>query len=292
MEEISRSPINNNELTDFITAKDYTVSGKSFTIKIDEQTGLLVTTPRPKEEDLGSYYESDEYISHTDGNSSLFEKIYNQVRSYSLKKKLALVESKHAKGSLLDVGCGTGAFLQTCKNAGWKISGVEPGDKACLLAKTKVGDVIYPSLFDDALNGQQYDVITMWHVLEHMPDLHKTIERLKSLLKPDGVLIVAVPNYNSYDALHYGAHWAAYDVPRHLYHFSQQSIKELFGAFKIELKETKPMIFDSFYVSLLSEQYKTGKKRWWSAFLIGLESNIKAQQNGEYSSLIYILKQQ
>ncbi|MOA19974.1 hypothetical protein D3C78_1403890 [compost metagenome] len=132
----------------------------------------------------------------------------------------------------------------------------------------------------------------MWHVLEHMPDLHKTIERLKSLLKPDGVLIVAVPNYNSYDALHYGAHWAAYDVPRHLYHFSQQSIKELFGAFKIELKETKPMIFDSFYVSLLSEQYKTGKKRWWSAFLIGLESNIKAQQNGEYSSLIYILKQE
>lgn len=292
MEEISKSPINNNELTDFITAKDYTVSGKNFSIKIDEQTGLLVTTPRPKEEDLGSYYESDEYISHTDGNSSLFEKIYNQVRSYSLKKKLALVESKHAKGALLDVGCGTGAFLQTCKNAGWKISGVEPGDKACSLAKTKVGDVIYPSLFDDALNGQQYDVITMWHVLEHMPDLHKTIERLKSLLKPDGVLIVAVPNYNSYDALHYGAHWAAYDVPRHLYHFSQQSIKELFGAFNIELKETKPMVFDSFYVSLLSEQYKTGKKRWWSAFLIGLESNIKAQQNGEYSSLIYILKQQ
>lgn len=292
MEEISKSPINNNELTDFITAKDYTVSGKSFSIKIDEETGLLVTTPRPKEEDLGKYYESDEYISHTDSNSSLFEKIYNKVRSYSLKKKLALVESEHAKGSLLDVGCGTGAFLQTCKNAGWKINGVEPGDKASVLAKTKVGDVVHSSLFDDALNGQQFDVITMWHVLEHMPDLHKTIDRLKSLLKPDGVLIVAVPNYNSYDALHYGAHWAAYDVPRHLYHFSQQSIKELFGAFKIMLKETKPMIFDSFYVSLLSEQYKTGKKRWWPAFLIGLESNIKAQQSGEYSSLIYILKQQ
>ncbi|AFD08929.1 class I SAM-dependent methyltransferase [Solitalea canadensis] len=290
MEEISRSPINNNELADFITAKDYTVTGKSFTIKIDEATGLLVTTPRPKEEDLGKYYESEEYISHTDGNSSLFEKIYNRVRAYSLKRKLALVESKHAKGSLLDVGCGTGAFLQTCKNAGWNICGVEPGDKAASLAKTKVGDEIYASLFDEALNSQQFDVITMWHVLEHMPDLHKTIERLRSLLKPNGVLVVAVPNYNSYDALHYGEYWAAYDVPRHLYHFSQQSIKELFGSLGIQLMETKPMIFDSFYVSLLSEQYKTGRKKWFSAFLIGLESNIKAQQNGEYSSLIYILK--
>ncbi|MCO4292758.1 class I SAM-dependent methyltransferase [Solitalea sp. MAHUQ-68] len=289
MEEILKSPINNNELTEFITATDYTVSGKEFSIKIDEATGLLVTTPRPEESDLGKYYESKDYISHTDGNKSLFEKVYNQVRNYSLKKKLKLVESKHAKATLLDIGCGTGAFLQTCKNAGWKVSGVEPGEKARTLAQFKVNENISPSLFDAGLNDKKFDVITMWHVLEHVPDLNQTIERLKQLLTSTGILIVAVPNYNSYDALHYGRFWAAYDVPRHLYHFSQQSIKEVFGNHGFGLTETKPMIFDSFYVSLLSEQYKTGRKKWFSAFLMGLESNIKAQQTGEYSSLIYIL---
>ncbi|UKJ07857.1 class I SAM-dependent methyltransferase [Solitalea lacus] len=289
MENILHSPINNNTLSDFISAKDYTVSGNEFSIKIDEQTGLLITTPRPKAEDLGKYYESDDYISHTDGNKSLFEKIYNWIRNYSLKKKLALVESKHPKGALLDIGCGTGAFLSVCKQAGWKVKGVEPGAKASALAKEKVQESIYPSLFDAELNGQKFDVITMWHVLEHMPDLNATIERLKELLTPTGVLIIAVPNYNSYDALHYGKYWAAYDVPRHLYHFSQQSVKQLFGNHEFELKETKPMIFDSFYVSLLSEQNKCGRKKWFSAFLMGLESNIKAQQTGEYSSLIYIL---
>ncbi|POY38936.1 methyltransferase [Solitalea longa] len=288
MEEILRSPINNNELAEFITATDYMVSGNDFSIKIDEETGLLVTTPRPKEEELGKYYDSKDYISHTDGNESFFEKIYNQVRNYTLKKKLKLVASKHAKGALLDVGCGTGAFLQTCLLAKWDVTGVEPDSKAATLAKAKVTVPIHSSLFEIALDGKQFDVITMWHVLEHVPDLNHTIDRLKSLLSPQGVLIIAVPNYNSYDALHYGRFWAAYDVPRHLYHFSQPSIKALFGNHDFELKETNSMVFDSFYISLLSEQYKTGRKKWFSAFLMGLESNIKAQQTGEYSSLIYV----
>ncbi|SMO52806.1 class I SAM-dependent methyltransferase [Solitalea koreensis] len=290
MDIVQDSPIHNNPLVEFITCKDHTVSGQEFTILLDEQSGLLVTTPRPPLDELGKYYESEAYISHTDGNKGLFEKAYQLVRKYALKNKLRLI-SKHKKtGKLLDIGCGTGAFLETCMKAGWTITGVEPGEKAAKLASNKTGKNIYPSLFEKELNGEQFDVITMWHVLEHMPDLPATIARLKNLLKPDGLLVIAVPNYNSYDAVHYGKYWAAYDVPRHLFHFSQRSINELVSVESMQVTETRPMIFDSYYVSLLSEQHKYGQKRWLPAFFTGLHSNLKAQQTGEYSSLIYLIK--
>jgi len=138
--------------------------------------------------------------------------------------------------------------------------------------------------------NKQFDIITLWHVLEHVSDLDAQIKELKRLLKPKGYLIIAVPNYKSYDADHYKTFWAAYDVPRHLWHFSKNAIQSIFGKFNFILEKTLPMKFDSFYVSLLSEKYKTGKMNYLKAFRIGLRSNIKAKRTGEYSSLIYVLR--
>lgn len=274
--------------TTFLTVKDYSVSGETFQLLLDETFQLLKTHPQPKSEDLGRYYESDDYISHTDGKRTMFEKLYHAVKQKALRDKIKLIENfKTQKGNLLDVGAGTGDFLVEAIKSGWKITGIEPSDKAKTISVSK-GITFSDSL--QAIETQSQDVITMWHVLEHVPDVENEIKELKRILKPDGVLIVAVPNYKSYDAQYYGSFWAAYDVPRHLWHFSKTSIKKLFAAQKMDLVEILPMKFDSFYVSLLSEKYKTGKMNFIGGFLTGLKSNMKAKRNMEYSSHIYVLK--
>lgn len=191
------------------------------------------------------------------------------------------------KGALLDIGAGTGDFLLVAKNNGWNVIGVEPSEKARSVASQK-GVELKQQAVDFA--DHSFDIITMWHVLEHVPDLQNQIKELKRLLKPNGAIIIAVPNFKSYDAKYYGEFWAAYDTPRHLWHFSKTAIKKLFQNEKIELIKILPMKFDSFYVSLLSEKYKTGKMNFIKAFFIGLKSNWKAKQKLEYSSHIYVLK--
>ena len=189
---------------------------------------------------------------------------------------------------VLDIGCGTGDFLVACRKKSFYISGVEPNKKAREFTISKIKKVeLKKSIYD---LKEKYDVITMWHVLEHVPDLEKYILKLEALLKPKGVLIIAVPNYKSYDAKYYKQFWAGYDVPRHLWHFSKKSISLLFSKTSIKVTSIKPMKFDSFYVSLLSEKHKTGKLNFIKAFYIGLLSNLKAKKEKEYSSLIYILK--
>lgn len=272
----------------YITVKDYSVSGEEFQILLDEELQLLKTYPQPAPDKLGSYYESDDYISHTDGKRSLFEKLYHTVKQKALRDKIKLVqEFQPKKGKLLDIGSGTGDFLVMAEKNGWDIIGLEPSSKAKAIAESK-GVKFLEALSN--MPDQSADAITMWHVLEHVPDVEAQIEQLKRILKPEGVLIVAVPNFKSYDAQHYGKYWAAYDVPRHLWHFSKTSIKLLFGKQDMELVKILPMKFDSFYVSLLSEKYKTGRMNFVKGFLTGLRSNIKANRNFEYSSHIYVIK--
>ncbi len=234
------------------------------------------------------YYESDDYISHTDGKRSLFEKAYHFIKVIALKNKLNLINGLNSeKGNLLDIGAGTGDFLTVAKNNGWNIKGIEPSEKAKSIAIQK--GVSFAESINN-LESHSFDVITMWHVLEHVPDLENQIRELKRLLKPNGTIIIAVPNFNSYDAKHYGIFWAAYDVPRHLWHFSKTAIKLLFEKEGMKLEKILPMKFDAFYVSLLSEKYKSGKMNFFNAFLIGLRSNIKAKANFEFSSHIYVIK--
>ncbi len=271
----------------FLNVKDYSVSQETFELLHDEELDMLITHPQPSLEKLPSYYESVDYISHTDGNKSLFEKMYQFVKSIALKNKLKLINSQSQKGRILDIGAGVGDFLSVAKNDGWQTIGIEPSDKAKAIAKNK-GVSFVESLSE--LESNSFDVITMWHVLEHVPDLENQIKELKRLIKPTGTVIIAVPNFKSFDASYYSIYWAAYDVPIHLWHFSKTAIKKLFAKEKLELVKVLPMKFDSFYVSLLSEKYKTGKMNFIKAFFIGLKSNWKGNRNSEYSSHIYVIK--
>ncbi|MFN9113292.1 MAG: class I SAM-dependent methyltransferase [Bacteroidota bacterium] len=254
----------------------------------DEELDLVLTYPQPEAEKLGAYYESEDYISHTDGNRSWFEKTYQLVKNLAIKRKISIInQTQKEKGLLLDIGAGTGDFLVKAKEHGWQIIGVEPSTKARRLALQKDVPLIEDT---EILEDNSVDVITMWHVLEHIPDVEKQIRELKRLLKPTGTVIIAVPNFNSYDADYYGIYWAAYDVPRHLWHFSRQSIHKLFGREKLQVRKERPLLFDAFYVAMLSEKYKSGSMNLFNAFLIGLKSNWSARKNREYSSVIYEIK--
>ena len=267
--------------------KDYSVSKEIFELHHNPEYDLLITFPKPSEEKLPSYYESEDYISHTDGKRTLFERMYHFIKNIALKNKLKLINKQFQKGQLLDIGAGTGDFLVVAKNDGWQTTGIEPSIKAKTIAINK-GVNFADNLSD--LKANSFDVITMWHVLEHVPNLDEYILELKRLLKLTGTILIAVPNFKSFDANYYGRFWAAYDVPRHIWHFSKIAIEKLFEEKKMKLVEVLPMKFDSFYVSLLSEKYKTGKMNYVKAFFVGLKSNNSGNQSKEYSSHIYIIK--
>ncbi|WP_461533987.1 class I SAM-dependent methyltransferase [Sinomicrobium sp.] len=276
----------------YLMCKDYTVSGELFALVRDEELQMLKTVPAPEEDRLPEYYKSENYISHTDGKRSLFEKLYHIVKRYSLKQKLKYIDRENPeKGRLLDIGAGTGDFLAVAKENGWEVEGIEPNSGARKRAKEKGVSLRGESdeLFvEDRLAA--FTTITMWHVLEHVPDLHRQIDELKVLLKSEGTLFVAVPNFKSFDAEYYKSFWAAYDVPRHLWHFSPEAIKSIFQKHGMKVTRQIPMKFDAFYVSLLSEKYKTGKMNFFKAFRLGWRSNRKAASSGQYSSLIYVIK--
>lgn len=272
----------------FLKSTDFAVSGEDFVLKIEKNFDLLKTCPQPSTENLSRYYESEDYISHTDSKRNFFEKIYQYVKKINLKRKLDLINYWNIEqGKILDFGAGTGDFMQYAKNHGWKTFCLETSQKATELGKNK--GLCYANSIDD-FEDHFFDVITLWHVLEHVPDFDETIHLLKTKLKPDGTLIVAVPNFKSFDAKFYGKFWAAYDLPRHLWHFSRKAIHSIFENHQMKIIKTYPMIFDSFYVSILSEKYKTKSKRFLNGFITGCISNFKALKTKEYSSIIYVIK--
>ncbi|MFD2100178.1 class I SAM-dependent methyltransferase [Flagellimonas iocasae] len=270
----------------YLKTKDYSVSGETFGLYWDADLDMLVTKPQPK--DLAPYYQSEAYISHTDAKSSFTDKLYQAVKRKNLRNKLQLVDNQENKTeSLLDIGAGTGDFLAMAQKSGYTIAGVEPNVKARELAMAK-GVELNSSLKE--LAKQKFQVITLWHVLEHLPNLEEQIGSFISLLEDDGTLIIAVPNFKSFDAKYYKGHWAGFDVPRHLWHFSKTAITKLFQQHEMEVISIRPMWFDAFYVSMLSEKYKGNRLYLISAFFVGLWSNLKAIFTKEHSSLIYILK--
>lgn len=277
------------------TAKDYTVSHEDFTIWQCGQCNLRFTQDVPDAASIGRYYKSEDYISHTNTSKGLTNKLYQRVRRLTLEQKANLIinGTGTVKGCLLDVGCGTGAFLNVMKSKGWEVEGIEPDEDARRIANELYGiEVKDPAGFYNFPHGF-FDAITLWHVMEHVHDLHLYIEQLKNLLTHSGKLYVAVPNYESLDGNIYRSFWAAYDVPRHLYHFSPRSVDVLMKQHGLKLVAKKPMWFDSFYISLLSSKYRMGKTKYLSAFINGLRSNITALANKDRcSSIIYIIEKQ
>lgn len=272
----------------YLKTKDFSVSQEAFELYYDMELEMLVTHPRPH--NLTPYYESKDYISHSDAKTAFVDKLYQKAKQINLRRKIkTLHHLGYSKGALLDVGAGTGDFLVAAKAHGFDWEGVEPNANARSLAAKK-GISLYSELSD--LPSKTFNVITLWHVLEHLPDVQEQIRHITALLKEDGILIVAVPNYNSYDAQHYGAYWAGYDVPRHLWHFSRTAIAKLFARQDMEVVAIRPMLLDAFYVAMLSEKYKGSKGVLPRAFCIGLWSNLRACFTKEYSSLMYGLKKQ
>ena len=293
MNNISNCPVCfGSVFTDFLKTQDFFLSNEKFTIKQCSGCGFKFTNPKPGLNELPKYYKSTEYISHSNANDGIINKIYQKVRAYTLKKKLQLIESYIPEGQILDIGCGTGEFLNTMQESNFLATGIEPNMEARQFAKRNYGLAVYDEADIPGLQKNKFDVISMWHVLEHVYNLDERISQIKDLISENGILIVAVPNPSSWDAKHYSKFWAAYDCPRHLYHFDQAAIKKLFSNYGFEVIKLKPMYFDSFYVSMLSEKYKQSKFQFLKGMTNGLFSNISAVFNqGNYSSIIYVLKQ-
>jgi 2-polyprenyl-3-methyl-5-hydroxy-6-metoxy-1,4-benzoquinol methylase len=275
-----------------LIAKDHTVSQKEFAIWHCTNCTARFTQDVPEQNAIGPYYQSDNYISHSDTKKGFINTLYHLVRRRTLDKKKGLVTSRVGmlKGEILDIGCGTGAFLNTMKMAGWGITGLEPDETAREKASTLYNINLQSSekLFE--LEAASFHAITMWHVLEHVHELQAYVKQLKKLLAPQGKIFIAVPNYTSKDAEIYKENWAAYDVPRHLYHFSPASMEQLLSTYNLKTTVLKPMWYDSFYVSMLSEKYKNGKANIIAAFWNGLISNLKAIRDiSKCSSIIYVI---
>ncbi len=291
MELLTQCPVCHAGLfQEYLTCTDYTVSHQEFKLVICMSCGLAFTNPRPEEKDIGAYYQSEDYISHSDTTKGLIHKMYQAVRRYTLKKKYQLIQQRVHPNHILDIGCGTGAFLSVCKQNSVNVTGIEPNAGAREAAVRHYGLNVYEPAHIRNFPDGSFDVITMWHVLEHIYDVTGQVRHLKRLLKPGGFLFIALPNRESYDAEHYGRFWAAYDVPRHLFHFTRNNVSDLFGRYGMIVTERIPMKFDAYYVSLLSEKYRTGRIRYGRAFLNGMQSNRKAKKSDRnYSSLIYII---
>jgi 2-polyprenyl-3-methyl-5-hydroxy-6-metoxy-1,4-benzoquinol methylase len=290
MEQLIACPIcKNNEFSPFLVCKDYTASRESFSLMSCKACHFVFTNPRPGQHEIAGYYQVENYISHTGTQSGIINKLYHFARKFTLRQKLNLVNNLSPKGMLLDIGCGTGNFLQVVKNDGWKVFGVEPDPAARQLAVETCGENIHEEGFLETNHEQKFDIISMWHVLEHVHQLNERLIQLKTLLKPGGTLLVAVPNCASSDAAHYREFWGAYDVPRHLYHFKPVDIEKLFNQYGFKVEKILPMKLDAFYVSMLSEKYKGGNLL--SGIWQGLRSNMQAaRKKGTYSSQIYLIK--
>lgn len=297
MTEIHQCPIcNGTSFAPFITCIDHAVSHETFRLMRCMNCELLITSPQPTSEHANRYYESPAYISHSSKAQNSIDKVYVAARTFTLRWKMSIIE-KHApvstRKNLLDFGSGVGEFLKVAKSKGWNIAGVEPSPQARERVADIISKEIKPSLEEVTQDKKKFDVITAWHVLEHVHELNNTIGTLKNLLEEKGTLIIAVPNHRSWDANYYKQYWAAYDVPRHLWHFSIKSMTRLLESHALRITTILPMRLDAFYVSLLSEKYRAGSfniARMATSFIMALRSNHYARKNMEYSSLIYIVK--
>ncbi len=275
-----------------LTCKDYTVSKKEFNITQCNSCGFEFTNPIPLESEIGSYYESEEYISHSNTSKGLINKLYQTVRSQTLKEKINILKNLSSKRELLDIGSGTGEFLNEANKSNYNTIGIEPSKKARDNSIKNYNLNVSEEPYLKELKDNSFDFITMWHVLEHVYHLNDRVKEIYRLLSNGGFAIIAVPNCESYDAKKYKEYWAAYDLPRHLYHFKQKDITSLFKQNGFEYVKTLPMRFDSYYVSMLSEKYKNNSLGLIKAFYNGFISNLKASAGGTpgYSSQIYIFR--
>ena len=270
--------------------QDEFLTKETFQIHECNHCGLLTTYPPPPTENLGQYYKSDKYYSHNNSAKGLVPFLYRKIKVINNRNKCNIALMNLKQGKVLDIGCGTGDFLSQAKNQRWEVVGIEPNDKARDISRQKLSTHCFKPSEIETIPAKSFDVITMWHVLEHVVNLKDEITQLDRLIKDNGRVVIALPNFKSHDAEYYGAKWAAWDVPRHLHHFCKSTINSVMGAFGFELQYIKPLLWDSYYISYLSEQYCGHSLPLLRGLKRGIISNIKAKTSGEYSSLVFVYK--
>ncbi len=275
--------------TKFLNVKDFSTSKEVFSVVSCEDCKLLFTNPRPEKDEIGAYYNTLNYISHTNQKAGLFGLLYQNIRKRALAKKLHWIEARSPKGRLLDYGSGTGEFLNHCQSNGWHVKGVELADGPRENSIKDYGLTVYSPGELNRIEDGSVDVVTMWHVLEHVEDLLGLSTQLTNKIVSGGRLVLALPNPESWDAKHYKEYWAAWDVPIHFYHFKKKNIELLAEKLGLVLEDTINLPYDSYYISLLSEEYKYGRKRWFNASINGFKSNLKGK-DANASSLAYVLR--
>lgn len=283
---ISCPACNHQQATLQKQVKDYFLTQEEFQLVSCNACNLLFTHPRPSVLNIGDYYKSENYVSHSSTKKGIVNRIYGIVRSITLKQKVSLIKQLTNRRQLLDIGAGTGHFLSQAKKAGFIVAGLEPDSDARKYALDQ-HQLELKDLTELSKIIEKFDVVTMWHVLEHVYSLQEDLSTISTVVSKDGFLIIAVPNHSSYDAKYYDTFWAAYDVPRHLLHFTPETLIPLIEKYGFQFEKLLPMKFDAYYVSMLSEKYKGGNLL--NALRIGFLSNLKAKSN-RYSSQIYIFK--
>ncbi len=292
-EKLEQCPIcGSTEFTNRYIIKDHSISKEDFALVSCDNCSFLFTNPRPVENQLSKYYSSEDYISHQNKATNPINWIYRIARHFTLNWKRNIISRYQKHGAALDIGCGTGHFLSKIAGAKWSVVGIEPDNTAKSIAASQLPKGLFLDSLYELPIEQKFDLITLWHVLEHVPHLNEYLNKIKKHLKPTGTLIIAVPNHNSYDARHYREHWAGYDVPRHLYHFSQDTMTLLLKKHQLKLSDTIPMKLDAYYVSLLSEKYLSkGLKGYTDSIITAYKSNSYAiANNNEFSSLIFVAR--
>jgi len=279
-----------SNLKSYLETKDYFLTQEEFKLVKCEDCGLILTSPVPSQAEIGKYYNSPEYLSHNSSRKNATSILYNSLRKINIKRKFKLINSLSSGKSILDYGCGSGQLLQYFKEKDWYITGVEPNEEARNIASQLTETSILNNQEFELLPKNSFDVITLWHVLEHVHNLNLVLNKLVSLLNDNGILIIAVPNISSPDAKKYGKYWAGLDVPRHLYHFSAESMKHLLANHSMKVFQMVPMKMDAFYVSLLSEKYKSKKLPYFKALSSGFNSNLEAKKTNNYSSMIFVAR--
>ncbi len=294
MEKLTSCPVCLGEkFKEVLSCTDYTTTKEEFVICQCSDCSFRFTNPRPDINESGKYYQSEDYISHTDSKKGILNKLYQIARDYMIATKYESTVKKYHAKSLVVYGCGTGDFLKYCIDKGHSAFGLEIDDNARKIALNKGCKEVYEPSHLSNISSDSADIITLWHVLEHIHDLHPTVKHFNRILNESGTLVIAVPNHESHDAKHYGKYWAAYDVPRHLYHFNIASMTRLMNEVGFKLIETRTMRLDPFYIALLSNKYQSGGMNPIKAIYIGLVSNLKTLFSiKNSSSIIYVFKKQ
>lgn len=282
-----------SKISGLFICKDHFVSGEEFPVFKCHDCGFTFSNNYPDEEVIGEYYKSDNYISHSDTHIGLVNKLYHHARAIMLSRKYRIVGkySRLKRGTLLDIGCGTGYFAKYMISKGWDVTGIEKDNQARLYAESVNKVKVFDNQELNNLEPSSYDCISLWHVLEHFHDPDSLLEIIVKSLKDNGIIVIALPNNNSFDASHYKAFWAAWDVPRHLWHFTSATITKYLQPFGLEIIAVKRLPFDAFYVSILSEKYKNGRPGLLKGLLVGTASWIRSLFDiKSTSSLVYIVR--